>query len=134
RSGVAGSLGQSAELTATMRLLWKWMLVSFGGAVTITVALATLPERLVDAPGHKSTHIRDGVVEVILWPVAVCVYLAGHGAPIGPPERHMYEATPVQVIAAFVGIALSWFFYSSLVFLIIWFRKRRGDRRLFVLR
>jgi hypothetical protein len=110
-----------------MRLIWKWLLVSLGGAVVITIALSTLPDRLIDTPDNKASDLRDRVIEIVFWPIAVCVYLSGHGAPIGPPEKHLYEATPVQVIAAFLGIALSWFFYSSLVFLIIWVRKRRRE-------
>ncbi len=114
-----------------VRLLWKWLLVSVGGALLLTIALSTLPERLIDAPDDKPSDTRDRVVEVVLWPIAVCVYLSGHGAPIGPPEKHMYEAGPLQVIAAFLGIALSWFFYSSLVFLVVWLRKRRRESHTF---
>ena len=110
-----------------MRLVWKWLLVSLGGAVFITIALSTLPDRLIDAPDDRPSALRDRVIEIVFWPIAVCVYLSGHGAPIGPPEKHMYEATPVQVLAALIGIALSWIFYSSLVFFVVWFRKRRRD-------
>jgi hypothetical protein len=114
-----------------MRLPSKWLLVSLGGGVLITIALSTLPDRLIDAPDDKPDSLRDRVVEVVFWPIAVCVYLSGHGAPIGPPEKHKYEATPVQVIAAFIGIGFSWVFYSSLVFLIVWIRKYRRRRQAF---
>jgi hypothetical protein len=113
-----------------MRLISKWLLVSLGGAVLFTVALSTWPDRLIDAPDDKPDSFRDRVVEDIFWPLAVCVYLSGHGAPIGPPEKHMYEATPVQVIAAFIGIGFSWVFYSSLAFLIIWIWKYRRTTRI----
>ncbi len=114
-----------------MRLLSKWLVISLGGGVLVTIALSTLPDRLIDAPDDKPDSLRDRGVEVVFWPIPVCVYLSGHGAPIGPPEKHMYEATPVQVIAAFIGIGFSWVFYSSLVFLIVWIRKYRRRRQAF---
>ena|SRR6266849_4493045 len=114
-----------------MRLIWKWLLVSLGGGVLVIVALFTLPERLIDSAEDKPHPAVDKAVEVVFWPIAVCVYLSGRGAPIGQPEKHMYEATPVQVIAAFVGIGLSWVFYSSLVFLIVWIRRYRRRGKIF---
>ena len=114
-----------------MRLPSKWLLVALGGGILITVALSTLPDRLIDAPDDKPDSLRDRFIGVVFWPVAVCVYLSGDGAPIGPPEKHMYEATPVQVIAAFIGIGFSWIFYSSLAFLIVWIRKYRRRRQAF---
>jgi hypothetical protein len=112
-----------------MPLIWKWLLVSLGGGVLVIVALFTLPDRLIFAPEDKPHPTVDKVVGVVFWPTAVCVYLSGPGVPIGPPEKHRYEASPVQVIAAFVGIGFSWVFYSSLVFLILWIRgyRRRGE-------
>ncbi len=111
-----------------MRLVTKWLLVSVGGGLLATVALSTLPDRWIDAPENSSHPIADRVIETVLWPIAICVYLSGPGAPIGPPEKHMYEATPVQVLAVFVGIGLSWAFYSSLVFLVLWWRRKHTDR------
>ncbi len=100
--------------------------------VLVTFALLALPDTLLDASESKPHPIVDKVLEVVFWPIAVCVYLSGPGAPIGPPEKHMYEGTPVQIIAALVGIGFSWVFYSSLVFLIIWIRKyRRRQQRPF---
>jgi hypothetical protein len=113
-----------------MKLIWKWLLVSVGGGIIVTVVLSTLPDRLIDAPEDKPHPMIDRAVEVVFWPIEVCVYLSGHGAPIGPPEKHMYEATPVQIFAVFVGIALSWVFYSSLVFLIVWVRRRRRNPKI----
>jgi hypothetical protein len=111
-----------------MKPVWKWLLVSVGGGIVVTAALSMLPERLVDAPEDKPHPALDKTLEIILWPIAACVYLSGHGAPIGPPEKQTYEATPVQVIAAFVGIGLSWVFYSSLLFLVLWGRRHRRGR------
>jgi hypothetical protein len=111
-----------------MRLLSKWLLVSLGGGALVTVALSTLPSGASVRWSDKPSSLTDRVFEVVFWPIVVCVYLSGHGAPIGPPEKHMYEATPVQVIAAFIGIGFSWVFYSSLVFLIVWIRKHRRRR------
>jgi hypothetical protein len=109
-----------------MSLKWKWLLVSVGGGVLLTFALFAFPDTLLDALESKPHPIIDKVVQALFWPVAVCVSLSGPGVPIGPPEKHMYEGTPVQVIAALVGISFSWVFYSSLVFLIIWIRKYRN--------
>jgi hypothetical protein len=111
-----------------MRLMTKWLLVSIGGGILATVALSTLPDRWIDAPEPSPHPVRDKVIETVFWPITACVYLSGHGAPIGPPEKHMYEATPVQVLAVFVGIGLSWIFYSSLLFLLFWWRKQRTKR------
>jgi hypothetical protein len=113
-----------------MRLISKWLLVSLGGGVLFTVALSTLSSGGSIRRSGKPDSFRDRVVEDIFWPITVCVYLSGHGAPIGPPEKFMYEATPVQVIAVFIGIGFSWVFYSSLVFLIIWIRKYRRRTRI----
>jgi hypothetical protein len=96
----------------------------------VTVVLSTLPDRLVDALEDKPHPMVDKGVEVVFWPIALCVARSDHGVPIGPPEKHMYEGTPVQVIAAFVGIGLSWVFYSSLIFL-LWVRRRRPNRQIF---
>ena len=112
-----------------MRLIWKWLLVSVGGGVLVTCALFALPDTLLVSPANKPHPIVDRVVEAVFWPIAVCVYLSGPGVPIGPPEKHSYEATPVQFIAALAGIGFSWVFYSSLVFLIIWIRKYHLRRR-----
>jgi hypothetical protein len=36
----------------------------------------------------------------------------------------MHGGTPVQILAAFIGIGLSWTFYSSVVFFILWLRRK----------
>ena len=106
-----------------MRLVTKWLLTSIGGCALITAGLLALPDSVVDVTA--SNPIADKVEEVVFWPMAVCAYLSGPGAPVGPPEKHMYEATPVQIVAAFLGVGVTWFFYSSLGFLIFWLQRRR---------
>jgi hypothetical protein len=113
-----------------MRLIWKWLLVSVGGGIVVSVALSTLPDRLIDSPEYQPHPMVDKAVEVVFWPIAVCVYLSSHGAPVEPPEKHMYEATPIQVIAVFLGIGLSWVFYTSLVFLILLVQRHRWSRKI----
>jgi len=94
----------------------------------VTFVLFALPDTVLDAREGKTHPSVDKIVEAVFWPIAACVYLSGRGAPIGPPEKHMYEGTLVQVIAALLGISFSWVFYSSLVFLIIWIRQYRHKR------
>ena len=106
-----------------MHLLTKWLLTSIGGCILITAGLLALPDSVVDFT--IDNPVVDRAVDVVFWPMAVCVYLSGPGVPIGPPEKHMYEGTPVQIVAAFLGVGVIWFFYSSLGFLIFWLRRRR---------
>jgi hypothetical protein len=103
----------------------KWLLISIGGGVLVTAGLFALPDTFLNSAEDKTHPLADRVVEAVFWPIAVCVYLSGPGVPIGPPEEHMYEATPVQVVAVVIGIGLSWVFYSSLAFLVFWLRHRR---------
>jgi len=107
-----------------MRLVTKWLLTSIGGGVLVTAALVALPDTFLVSAEDKPHPIADKVVEAVFWPIAVCVHLSGPGVPIGPPEKHMYEGTPVQLVAVLIGIGLSWVFYSSLAFLIFWLRRR----------
>ena len=100
----------------------KWLLVSVVCGVLIAVALFfsdTLFDAVADVPGPLGD-----VAHVVLWPVAVCVYLSGPGPNIGTPEKPLHEWTPVQDFAVVIGIGLSWVFYSSVVFLIIWIRHK----------
>jgi hypothetical protein len=101
-----------------MRLRAKWLLVSVVGGVSIAVALFfsdTLFDAVADVPGPLGA-----VANVVMWPVAACLYLSGTDPNIGIPEKHLHEWTPVQDFAVVIGIGLSWVFYSSVVFLIIW--------------
>jgi hypothetical protein len=106
-----------------MHLVTKWLLTSIGGGILITAGLLTLPDSVVDFPIDNPVAAK--VVEIVFWPIAVCTYLSGPGAPIGPPEEHKYEATPVQMVAAFLGVGVTWSLYSSLGFLIFWLRRRQ---------
>jgi len=104
-----------------MRLLWKWMLVSVGGGVLVTVLLVAFAgDGVVDLPSSVAF-----VAKIVLWPVTVCVDLTGPGPSIGPPEKHWHEGTPVQFLAVMVGVGLSWLFYSSLGFVVarLWRRQ-----------
>src|SRR5258708_470576 len=62
---------------------------------------------------------------VLFWPVTACTYLVGPGPNIGTPEKSIHEGTPVQLFAIALGMAVTWVFYSGLVFFLFWFRQRR---------
>jgi len=106
-----------------MRLKTKWLLVSVVGGLLIAVALFfsdTLFDAVADVPAPLGA-----AANVVLWPVAVCVHLSGPGPNIGTPQKPFHEWTPVQDFAVVIGIGLSWVFYSSIVFLLIWLRQKR---------
>ena len=105
-----------------MRLRWQWLLVSACGAVLVTVLLFAFTDNWVgpDLPAPIAS-----LVKIVLWPVTVLVSFTGSGPSIGPPEKHWHEGTPVQFLAVVTGIGLSWFFYSSLAFLVLWLRRAR---------
>lgn len=113
-----------------MRLLKKWMLISLGGGLLLIVVLYQFIDVLpLDA--QNSPAPLDAVVEIVLWPVPAFMQLVDFLLPppnIGPPEKHWHEGTPVTLLAFVVGIGLTWVFYSSLGFLIVWFRRRRAAR------
>lgn len=100
--------------------------MSVGGGMLIAAVLlfASVDSPLlgagVDMPASVVT-----ATKVVLWPIAVCLYLSGPGPSIGPAEKHLHEWTPVQDFAVVAGIGLSWAFYSSIVFLLIWLRQKR---------
>jgi hypothetical protein len=89
---------------------------------------AFLPDSFVAIAGGQPHPVFDTIVQALFWPVALCVYLSGPGPDIGPPGKHMHEGTPVQIFAALMGIGLSWTFYSSLIFFILWFRGKRQPK------
>ena len=108
-----------------MRLKTKWLLVSVVGAVLIPSVLLFVS---VDTPigvGIGVPGSVGAVAKIVLWPIAVCLYLSGPGPNIGSAEKHLHEWTPVQDFAVVAGISLSWAFYSSMVFLLIWLQHRR---------
>jgi len=102
-----------------MRLRTKWLLVSVVGAVLIAPVLLFVS---VDTPMPPSL---DAVAKAVLWPIAVCLYLSGPGPNIGSGGKYLHEWTPVQGFAVVAGIGLSWLFYSSIVFLLIWLQQKR---------
>jgi len=111
-----------------MRFKTKWLLVSVVGGVLIAVVLFVLVDSSIDAVVGVPGPLRV-VANVVLWPVTACLYLSGPGPNIGSPEKHWHEWTPVQDFAVVTGIGLSWVFYSSVVFLIIWLQDRRRASR-----
>ena len=108
-----------------MSLIRKWLLVSVAAGILVTVAFFFAEDLLIGAPIEIPRPVA-AVAEVVFWPVTVCLKLSGPGPPIGPPEKHGHEWTPVQDLALAVGIGLSWTFYSSLVFVALWVRRRRS--------
>jgi hypothetical protein len=112
-------------MSPLVRLTKKWLLISVGGGFLLTATLFALPDSFVLIAGTKPHPVFDAVMQALFWPVALCVYLSGPGPDIGQPGRHMHEATPVQIFAALIGIGLSWTFYSSLIFFVLWLRRKR---------
>jgi len=108
-----------------VRLIRKWLLISVVGGIAISSFL-TLGDLM---PPDPPDWVPDSVLEVVFWPVFVCVSLSGPGVNIGTPEKPFYEGTPLQFIAGDVGMDLTWLFYSSLVFLVYWIRRRQWDNR-----
>ena len=116
---------RDSESRSTLRLRMRWLLVSAGGAVLIAAVLLFTS---IDTPigvGVDMPSSVETVAKVVLWPIAVCLYLPGPGPNFGPPEKHLHEWTPVQDFAVVVGIGISWALYSSIVFLLIWLRHKR---------
>jgi hypothetical protein len=100
------------------------MTISLGVGALVTLALiggvVAASETLPDPP---TALVNATYAE--LWPVAALVYLSGPGPNIGTPEKPIHEGTPVQLFAAVIGIGFTWAFYTSLMFLIFWLRRRR---------
>ena len=108
-----------------MRLKTRWLLVSLGGALLIAAVLLFVS---VDTPigvGIGVPGSVGAVAKIVLWPIAVCLYLSGPGPNIGSAEKHLHEWTPVQDFAVVAEIGLSWAFYSSAVFVLIWLQQKR---------
>src|SRR5690349_2640629 len=107
-----------------MRPLPKWIMISGGGGLLITVGLLLLKADVfidIIVVGYGQL---GAIAKTFLWPVSAVLYLVGPGPNLGPPEKHMHEWTPVQDVAVAVGIGLSWTFYSSLAFLVVLSRLR----------
>ena len=109
-----------------MRLRTKWIIFSAGGGVLVFALLAVFPDALDAMPVDAFPLI---LAEVLLWPVIVCEYLVPMTPNIGSPSHPIHEATPLNIVAAMIGVALSWVFWSSLVVTVIGFRQRRGPQQ-----
>jgi hypothetical protein len=101
----------------------KWAVSIVVGGVLIAVVLLAFPDVLF-LPVRPSLN---ALVSVFLWPVFLCEFLAGPGPSIGPPSKHLHEGTPVHMLAAVVGVALSWMFWSSLIFFLIRAKNRQSS-------
>jgi hypothetical protein len=62
---------------------------------------------------------------IVLWPVMLCENITGLGPRLG---QHGHEGTPVQLIAAIVGIGMTWAVYASIFFFAESFRRISGKR------
>jgi hypothetical protein len=96
-----------------MRERTQWLIsvgsVPLAGAVLFFVAVAFSPSPLLDI-----------IMKVFFWPVSLCVGLVPPEAGLaGPPNRHWREGTPIHLLAALVGLAITWIFWSGVVFLIV---------------
>ncbi len=104
-----------------MRLIWKWLLVSVGGGILLSVGVIFLDPLAFNLPRPVAA-----VAKIVLWPVTICLHLSGPGPNIGPTQKHWHEWTPVQDLAVATGVGLSWIFYSSLVVVALRFRSHRS--------
>src|SRR5260370_29595903 len=106
------------------------MLISRGGGFLIVVVLYQRVD-VLPVDGENLPAPFDAVVEIVFWPVPAFMHLVNFLLPppnIGSPEKPLREGTPLTALAFVVGIGLTWVFYSSLGFLIVWFRRRRAAR------
>jgi hypothetical protein len=103
-----------------MRLTTKWIVTSLCGGALLSVALLLFRDSMTDIVMQVRSR---SALATVFWPVSVALSLAGPGPAIGPPEQHMHEWTSVHDTAVAAGIGLSWALYTSLVFLILRFRK-----------
>ena len=98
----------------------KWIMISFGGSVLIAVGFLVFPDALF-WPAAASLNV---LMSLVFWPVALCEHLVGPGPSIGLLSRHLHEGTPVHILAAVIGVAFAWMFWSSMIFLLIWAKIR----------
>lgn len=66
-----------------------WLFVSVGGLV-LMVLLFFLTDTPIGGDSELS-GLLAAVVKVILWPIAVCLYLVGPGPNIGTAEKPLHE-------------------------------------------
>lgn len=108
-----------------MRLMKKWMILSFGGSIlmtgAVTVALLLFADILMkigtDVPGPLVA-----VAKIVFWPATAILHLVLPSPNIGVPQKNLDEWTLFQDFAVAAGFGLSWAFYSSAAFLIFWLR------------
>src|SRR5260370_38335130 len=106
----AGSRGPSPLRQAPARFvnpaagLFKRTGISFGGGALITVAL------YVFYLAVWRLRLLIMIAKTLLWPIAACMYLAGPGPPIGPPQRNINDGSPHTIWAFLVGVVGTGFF------------------------
>ena len=108
-----------------MPLKTRWLLVSVLGGVLVAVVLFFVSAETPIGVGLDVPRPLEAVGKVLLWPIAACLYLVGPGPNVGLPDRRLHEWTLVQDFAVIAGVGLSWVFYSSIAFLLIWFHRKR---------
>ncbi len=108
-----------------MRLMKKWMILSFGGGLLVTAAVTVvlllfadvLMRIVTDVPGPLKA-----VAKMVFWPVTATLHLVRPGPNIGIPQKYLDEWTIFQDFAVAAGVGLSWAFYSSVAFHSFWLR------------
>ena len=105
-------------LTFLMRPIPKWLMISLGGGLLITVFLLLLTADMFIDTIVVGYGQLGAITKMLFWPVAAVLYLVGPGPNIGPPEMHGHEGTPVHILAIALGIGLSLVFYVCLLFYI----------------
>lgn len=108
--GVALLLDLSRSPLRRRQFIWSGLI----GALLTAVAF------IVFVLGEWST-----ATSVPLWPWMILQRALPH-PNLGTPEHPLYEGTALDMAAALVGLALSWIFYSSVVYTISAWRRRRA--------
>jgi uncharacterized membrane protein len=101
-----------------VRRTLKKIAVSIGvGSIVTSFALAI-------------AFLTDGglVSRMLLWPWVWLAATVPHGS-IGTAAHPVIEGSPLDVIAAFVGLALTALFYSSVAFLVASSSPREHDQK-----
>lgn len=92
-----------------MRLVWKWLIVSIGGGLLITVSLffSDTAESFV---GPDVPRPIERIGTVVFWPVSVCMYLSGPGPTIRTSRETLARGNPCSIFClrdrnrSFVGL------------------------------
>lgn len=96
----------SSEEPLLVRRPWVVALLLGTVATPAAVILAVPAPRPLDA--------------VLAWPLVLMDSWVGPGHNLGTVERPVYEDAPVRLVAAGVGIVLTWLFYVLLARLLVW--------------